>query len=70
MIPANTLAYFRCPLDPSQTRLDQTDDGLVCQRCRLVFVITEGIPRMLPEEARLPEGCASLKDLPCQKEKS
>jgi uncharacterized protein YbaR (Trm112 family) len=69
MIPADILDYFRCPLDPSHTRLDQTDAGLVCQRCQLVFPITEGIPRLLPEEARLPDGCARLKDLPCQKEK-
>ncbi len=70
MLPPETLALFRCPLDPSRTRLEEADGGLVCQRCRLVYPITEGIPRLLPEEAKLPEGCASLAELPCQKEKS
>lgn len=64
-----TLAMFRCPLDPSHARLDLTDAGLTCQRCRLVYPITEGIPRLLPEEAKLPDGCPNLADLPCQKEK-
>jgi uncharacterized protein YbaR (Trm112 family) len=70
MLDPATLALFRCPLDPSHTRLEQADAGLVCQRCRLVYPVTEGIPRLLPEEAKLPEGCASLAELPCQKEKS
>lgn len=70
MFPPEALAYFRCPLDPSRTRLDQTDAGLVCQRCRLVFPILEGIARLLPEEAKLPEGCPDLAHLPCQKEKT
>ena len=70
MLTPETLAFFRCPLDPSHTRLDQADGGLVCQRCRLRFPVTEGIPRLLPEEAVLPEGCSSLAELPCQKEKS
>ena len=69
MIPPETVALFRCPLDPSHTRLELTDSGLACQRCRLVYPVTEGIPRLLPEEAMLPEGCAALADLPCQKEK-
>ena len=41
---------------------------LRCQRCRLVYPIREGIPCMLPEEAQLPPGCASLDDLPCRKQ--
>lgn len=70
MISAETLVPFRCPLDPSHTGLDLADSSLVCRRCRLVYPITEGIPRLLPEEATLPEGCASLAELPCRKEKS
>jgi uncharacterized protein YbaR (Trm112 family) len=70
MLPPETLALFRCPLDPSRTPLEEADGGLVCQRCRLVYPITEGIPRLLPEEAKLPGGCASFAELPCQKEKS
>ena len=67
MISPQLLDLLRCPLDPSNTRLDQTADGLVCQRCRLLFLVREGIPCMLPEEAQLPPGCSSLDDLPCRK---
>ena len=67
MISPQLLDLLRCPLDPSNTRLDQTADGLVCQRCRLQFPVREGIPCMLPEEAQLPPGCNSLDNLPCRK---
>ena len=67
MISPQLLDLLRCPLDPSNTRLDQTAEGLVCQRCRLQFPVREGIPCMLPEEAQLPPGCASLDNLPCRK---
>jgi uncharacterized protein YbaR (Trm112 family) len=68
MISPQLLDLLRCPLDPSNTRLDQTADGLVCQRCRLQFPVREGIPCMLPEEAQLPPGCNSLDNLPCRKQ--
>jgi uncharacterized protein len=67
MISPQLLDLLRCPLDPSNTRLDQTAEGLVCQRCRLQFPVREGIPCMLPEEAQLPPGCSSLDNLPCRK---
>ena len=67
MISPQLLDLLRCPLDPSNTRLDQTAEGLVCQRCRLQFPVREGIPCMLPEEAQLPAGCSSLDNLPCRK---
>ena len=66
MISPQLLDLLRCPLDPSNTRLDETADGLVCQRCRLQFPVREGIPCMLPEEAQLPPGCRTLDDLPCR----
>lgn len=62
------ITNFRCPLDPNSV-LDAIDDQLVCQRCRLAYPVYDGvIPRLLPEEATLPPGCASLDDLPCQRE--
>jgi uncharacterized protein len=69
MVSPELLDMLRCPLDPSHTRLEAADDSLVCQRCRLTFPIKEGsIPCMLVEEALLPPGCATLKDLPCQQQ--
>ena len=66
MLNQELLDILRCPMDPSHTRLEETADGLVCQRCRLTFPVREGIPSMLVEEAILPPGCASLNALPCQ----
>jgi uncharacterized protein YbaR (Trm112 family) len=67
MISQELLEMLRCPLSPDQ-RLETTSDGaLQCPRCRLRFLVREGIPCMLVEEAELPPGCASLADLPCQK---
>jgi uncharacterized protein YbaR (Trm112 family) len=66
MISQEFLDLLRCPMDPGNTRLEQADNALVCQRCRLKFAIKEGIPSLLVEEAELPPGCQSLQDLPCQ----
>jgi uncharacterized protein YbaR (Trm112 family) len=68
MISQELLDGLRCPLDPSNTRLEATDAGLVCQRCQLTFPVREGIPCMIVEEAKLPEGCKGINDLPCQKQ--
>jgi len=68
MISPELLDMLRCPLDPLHTRLEQTEAGVVCQRCRLVFPEREEILCMVPEEAMLPAGCASLDDLPCRKQ--
>jgi uncharacterized protein YbaR (Trm112 family) len=67
MISQELLDQLRCPLDPSHTRLEVAGEALVCQRCRLKFGVKEDIPSMLVEEAELPEGCATLADLPCQR---
>jgi uncharacterized protein YbaR (Trm112 family) len=66
MISQQLLDLLRCPLAPSEVRLEEGPGGLVCQRCRLKFPVREGIPCMLPEEAELPPGCARLEDLPCK----
>ena len=42
MISPELLTLLRCPLDPSHSRLEQSGDGLACQRCRLVFPVREG----------------------------
>lgn len=69
MISPDLIEMLRCPLDPSHTRVEASDQGLICQRCRLTFPIKEGgIPCMLVEEAILPPNCTSIKDLPCQQQ--
>jgi uncharacterized protein YbaR (Trm112 family) len=68
MISKDLLEILRCPLDPRPdgARLEETAEGLVCQRCRLTFPVREGIPCMLVDEAQLPPGCPTLSALPCQ----
>jgi len=68
MIRPELLDILRCPLDPSHSRLRLEGERLLCERCALQFKIKDGFPVLVPEEAELPEGCASLLDLPCQRE--
>jgi uncharacterized protein YbaR (Trm112 family) len=69
MISPELLEILRCPMNPSRTRLVLREDHLICERCALRFKIRDGFPVLVVEEAELPEGCASLSDLPCQREK-
>ncbi len=51
------LDILACPKCKGELKLNQSNDGLICYRCRLVYEIREGIPVMLIEEARpLGEG--------------
>jgi uncharacterized protein YbaR (Trm112 family) len=66
MIDPEFLSYLRCPLNPSKTRLLLEGDRLICERCALRFPIKDGFPVLVVEEAELPAGCESVRDLPCQ----
>jgi uncharacterized protein YbaR (Trm112 family) len=68
MISQELLDILRCPLDP-RNRLTLESDRLVCSRCGVKFLIKDGIPKLIPEEAELPPGCVSLGQLPCQRER-
>jgi len=61
------LEILVCPLGKADLRLE--GEMLVCSRCGPKFPIKDGIPIMLIEEAQLPDGCASIEDLDCQKQK-
>ena len=61
--PSNTidpelLAILRCPVTRSVLR--QEGDFLVAETGGLRYPVRDGIPVMLPEEAQLPPGVASL----------
>jgi uncharacterized protein YbaR (Trm112 family) len=68
MISQQLLEILRCPMDPSRTHLTLQENHLLCQRCGLRFPIKDGFPVLVVEEAKLPTGCASLDELPCQRE--
>ena len=63
--PTNTidpelLSILRCPLTRSPLR--QEGDFLIAEVGSLAYPVRDGIPVMLIEEARLPQGVASLDE--------
>jgi uncharacterized protein YbaR (Trm112 family) len=54
------LAILRCPLTRSPLRQD--GDWLIAEVGGLAYPVRDGIPVMLPEEAKLPAGFASLDE--------
>jgi hypothetical protein len=63
MISEDLMRILVCPMGKAPLRLEGST--LVCERCGPRFEIVGDIPNMLIEEAQLPQGCASLADLPC-----
>jgi uncharacterized protein YbaR (Trm112 family) len=58
------LRLLRCPL--TRSRLRQEGDYLIAEVGGLGYAVRDGIPVMLVEEAKLPEGVASLDELKAQ----
>jgi uncharacterized protein len=54
------LDILRCPV--TRSRLRQEGDYLIAEVGGLAFPVREGIPVMLAEEAKLPEGVKTLED--------
>ena len=46
------LDILACPKCKGELRLNQTEDGLICERCRLLYEIRDEIPIMLIDEAK------------------
>lgn len=51
-ISKELLEILACPKCKGDVRLNQTEDGLICDRCRLLYEIREDIPIMLIDEAK------------------
>ncbi|MBI5826526.1 MAG: Trm112 family protein [Deltaproteobacteria bacterium] len=51
-IDKELLDILACPKCKGKIRLNEKKDGLVCEKCRLVYPIKDDIPVMLAEEAR------------------
>jgi uncharacterized protein YbaR (Trm112 family) len=49
--PSTIFNFLACPKCKGSLHLNQTKDGLVCDRCRLIYPIRDEIPVMLVEEA-------------------
>ena len=51
-ISKELLEILVCPQCKGELRLNPTNDGLICDRCRLLYEIREEIPIMLVDEAK------------------
>jgi len=45
------LEILACPKCKGKIKLTEKEDGLICEKCRLLYPIKEGIPVMLVNEA-------------------
>ena len=66
MVDDFLLSVLRCPMNPGGPPLTKEGNELICD-CGVRFAIADDIPNMLIEEAKLPEGCGSIDELPCRK---
>ena len=46
------LDILACPQCKVEIRLNDAEDGLICEACRLIYEIRDDIPIMLIEEAK------------------
>jgi uncharacterized protein YbaR (Trm112 family) len=46
------LEILACPKCKGELRLNEAGDGLICDRCRLLYEIRDDIPIMLIDEAK------------------
>ncbi len=51
-IKKELLDILACPKCKGDIYLNDTNDGLLCDRCRLLYEIRDDIPIMLIEEAK------------------
>lgn len=51
-ISKELLEILACPKCKGEVRLTLAEDGLICDRCRLLYEIREDIPIMLIDEAK------------------
>jgi len=51
-IDKELLDILACPKCKGEVVLTETEDGLVCNACKLLYEIQDGIPVMLIDEAK------------------
>jgi uncharacterized protein YbaR (Trm112 family) len=52
MINKELLDILACPKCKGELKLNAQEDGLVCDKCKLLYEIRDDIPVMLIDEAR------------------
>ena len=56
MINKVLLDILVCPKCKGEIQLTEKGDGLVCEKCRLIYEIRDDIPIMIIEEAKSLDG--------------
>ncbi len=51
-ISKELLEILACPKCKGEIHLNETEDGLICDKCRLLYEIKDDIPVMLIDEAK------------------
>ena len=51
-ISQELLDIIACPQCKGTLKLNDTEDGLICEQCRLLYEIRDDIPILLIEEAK------------------
>ncbi len=51
-INSELLDILACPKCKGDIRLNESEDGIICDSCRLLYQIKDGIPVMLIDEAQ------------------
>jgi uncharacterized protein len=51
-ISKELLEILACPKCKGDIRLNEAGDGLICEKCRLIYEIKDDIPIMLIDEAK------------------
>lgn len=51
-ISKELLDILACPKCKGDVYLNETEDGLICDNCKLMYEIRDGIPVMLIDEAK------------------
>ena len=52
MIKQELLDILACPKCKEDIYLNDSQDGLICEKCRLLYEVKDDIPIMLIEEAK------------------
>ncbi len=50
-LKSELLEILACPQCKGEVRLDEERNGIVCEKCRLVYPVQDDIPVMLIDEA-------------------
>lgn len=56
MVNKELLDILACPKCKGPVRLNEKEDGLICDTCRLIYEIRDDIPIMLIDEAKALSG--------------